>query len=197
MNAKRKSESEVLEQPAEAREANLSRTSAGSASASGQAAKILREGEPERPENEGSTLPVAGDPTPDWDGPQVATGAQAVEAAYATNGTIPAGMTASPTGFVPASTVSSDPAEAQRIAQENLDNSAHKAAVGSEPKWLSRSEVEAHSGAELRAVASDRGYDIPSTLGNRGTRRAFLKAQAKDREEYDAEAEDEDSGETE
>jgi hypothetical protein len=169
----------------------LEKSSAGGISAVGLARAAEVGDQKERIGNldsRGSTQPVAGGDAikadyPDFT-PGAPVGAQAQPANYTTNGTLPVGMVGSPTGPVPASSVTADPAEARKRIQENLD-SQKKHVLRSGFEQLSRDKIESMSPADLRAVASDRGYDV-GLAGARVTRRRFLAEQTKDASENPA-----------
>lgn len=185
--AKKKDEApEAPVQSEEARNKILANSTAGRNTAIGQERETMlreQEGEeaPER-ESDGSTIPiVGGEPQGDYAAttPKEPTGAQAQPAIVSTNGTIPVNHVASPTGLVPVSAVEADPEAAAKRAQDHL-TTADKQAIRAGYQKLSRNKVESMSPGELRAVASDRGYDIGDYAGSRATRKRFLDAQSKD-----------------
>lgn len=170
-------------QSEEARNAVLARTAAGIHTASGQAKQdfVNENSDEEKPEIPGgSEIEIAGgEPQPDAAGPTAPQGAQAAPAILATNGTIPVNHVASPSGLVPVSAVVADATQGAKLVQEGLD-SQEKHLLGSGADKLSRAKIESMSAAELRAVASDRGYDIGGIVGSRTTRRRFIAAQNND-----------------
>lgn len=130
----------------------------------------------------GSEIPiVGGDPKPDhasYTAPEP-VGAQALPSLFTTNGSLPVNQVGSPTGLVPVSAVTADPAVGAQLVQANLD--AHKKVIlKSGSVKLSRAQIESMSAGDLRAVASDRSYDIGEQGGTRTTRRKFLNAQQLD-----------------
>jgi hypothetical protein len=134
----------------------------------------------------GSELPIAGGDSLPKDFPDhtpgAPVGAQAQPANYTTNGSLPLNHVATPSGLVPASAVSADPAIAAQRVQDTMD--AHKVAVlrtGSDQR-ISRAKIESMNAGDLRAVASQRGYDIGDYAGTRATRRRFIAAQNDDSE---------------
>lgn len=132
----------------------------------------------------GSELPIAGGDSLPKDFPDhkpgAPVGAQAQPANYTTNGSLPLNMVASPSGLVPASAVSADPAIAAQRVQESMDSlKAHTHRTGGYDR-LSRAQIETMSAGDLRAVASQRGYDIGEYAGSRATRKRFIVEQNKD-----------------
>lgn len=187
-NERNKEETEAGQpvQSEEAREAALRAAPRGLNTATGIAYEH-HFGEKETPEGEerGSTRESAGhadeikpDAVSEGQGP---VGLQAEEAAYARNGTIPAGFTASPSGPVPISSVARDPEEAKRRASETFEAYDKQLIRSKEYEELSDEQIDRASGAELRAVAHDRGYNLGPIGGNRSTRARFRRAQAEDR----------------
>lgn len=128
--------------------------------------------------------------------PGAPVGAQAQPANYTTNGSLPLNMVASPSGLVPASAVSVDPAIAAQRVQEGMDSlKAFTHRTGGYDR-LSRAQIEGMSAGDLRAVASQRGYDIGEYAGSRATRKRFIAAQhADDDLEGEREAEPEEGAE--
>lgn len=169
----------------EAREKVLGQVGTGGGTATGQARSHFLGDEKERIEgleSRGSTQEIAGgEPVADASGndTQKPRGAQAQPSAFVSNGSLPVNMVASGSGPVPVSSVTSNPEDAARMAAESIK--AHDDHVlRSGATKLSRAQIESMSGAELRAVASDRGYDLGEQGGNRTTRRRFIEAQNKD-----------------
>jgi hypothetical protein len=177
----------------EARQRVLEKSSAGPLSAVGVAREDASGATKERLdslESRGSTQPIAGGDSigadyPPHDAPK-ATGAQAQAANYSTNGTLPINHVASPSGLVPASAVTSDPEQARKLIEDQM-KSAESVILRSGFEKLSRAKIESMSPADLRAVASDRGYDLGEYGGARVTRRRFVRAQAEDKEMTDLE----------
>lgn len=187
------------EQDEEVRRANLSGVAPNTTTASGLAARDLFIGEPERPEEHGSTVPIAGGPPqPDLQGispPGEPVGAQAQRAAFVANGSIPANMGPSNYGFVSAGALHADPARALEAQRVTVNTPTKRLRVeGDEfgPRLLTDEEIERANGNELRAAAIDRGFDLGDQMrGSRGTRAAFRIAQNEERtrrEELAAEA---------
>jgi hypothetical protein len=171
-------------QSEEARTAILQKSAAGRNTASGQAREDLARKDDEKPDTpEGSELPiVGGEPQPDHpssEGAITAKGAQAQPAIIVSNGTIPVNHVSSPAGLVPVSAVAADPHQGARLVQDNLDAAEEQTLRSGNPK-LSRAKIESMSAGDLRAVASDRGYDLGGYTGARQTRQRFLAAQKND-----------------
>jgi hypothetical protein len=132
----------------------------------------------------GSELAIAGGDSLPKDFPDhtpgAPVGAQAQPANYTTNGSLPLNMVATPSGLVPASAVSADPAIAAQRVQESMDSlKAHTHRTGGYDR-LSRAQIETMSAGDLRAVAAQRGYDIGEYAGSRATRKRFIAAQHED-----------------
>lgn len=130
----------------------------------------------------GSDLEVEGNPQPDADGPQKPTGLQAEPAEWTTNGTIPPNSLPSPSGPVPAAALHSTKEAADKAVEDAYDAADQEF----DERFAQRTEIDADtigrmSGAEIRAVATDRGYkDVTGLTGRKGSRSAFLKAQSED-----------------
>lgn len=176
------------EQPENIRKANLSGVTPNSATASGLAARDAFQGEPDRPENHGSTVPIAGgEPQPDLQGLGTAAepvGAQAQQATFVPNGSVPAGMAASNYGFVSAGALHSDPAqalEAQRVMVSSPTKQSRIEGDEYGARLLTDAEIDRANPNELRAAAIDRGFDLGAERGGRGTRAAFKEAQRDER----------------
>jgi hypothetical protein len=172
-------------QSEEAKRAVINRSGAGGLTAVGAerarlAAEEADEDTSDRPR--GSEIPiVGGDPKADFpahDAPE-ARGAQAEPSQFTTNGSLPVGHVASPSGLVPVSAVTTDPTKGAELVQANLD-ATEKQLLRSGFEKLSRNKIESMDAATLRAVASDRGYDIGDYAGQRATRARFIAAQNKD-----------------
>ena len=108
-------------------------------------------------------------------------GLQAEEATFLPNGSAEHGMVASNSGYVPAASVARDVDHFDELV-ENQKNVLKEGlrSVRDGRKPLEDHHIDKMSGAELRAVAHDRGYDISDTMGTRGSRAAFAKAQKED-----------------
>lgn len=196
MTKKKDDSGQAPVQTDEDRQAALDAAPGGAGTATGQAKAFLSGEEQERLdslESRGSTAPiVGGDIKPDHEGGQPPIGAQAEHASFTTNGSLPAAMVPSPTGLVPVGVTGGTPEEQRARVEEHLKTARGRAATASHQK-LSRRQVESMSAAELRAVASDRGYDLGDNAGNRITRKRFLEEQDKD--EGLADSEESGSGE--
>ena len=170
-------------QSKEAREAVLAKSTAGNATAVGQAREKYLGNEDERIkklQSRGSEVPVKGKPKSAVAKQSTAPeGAQAQPAIYTTNGTVPVGMLPSGSGLQPASASIADPAAAAKAVAE-AQQVAEKHLLRSGAEKISRNKIESMSAADLRAVATDRGYDLSEQGGNRVTRRRFLKLQEED-----------------
>lgn len=146
----------------------------------------------------GSEIPVAGGDQLVGDfadqTPVKPIGAQAETAIYTTNGTLPVNMVPSPSGLVPASAVTADPAEARRRTQEALDAHADSVHRTGGYERLSRNQIESMSAGDLRSVAQQRGYDLGDYAGSRATRRRFIAEQNKDEDLEGNETDSEDIG---
>lgn len=109
-------------------------------------------------------------------------GMQAEPAEFVSNGSIPPNHVASNSGLVPVSAIAATADEADALIEtRNADRKAeHKARKSSRSK-LDDSLIDKMSGAELRAVGHDRGYELSDTAGSRGTRAAFRRLQGEDK----------------
>jgi hypothetical protein len=164
-------------------------TAQGGVTASGQALRQLA-GEEEVPKagtHEPKATAEMKAVKPDAAGPTKPTGLQAKPAEFTTNGSLEAGTLPTNYGLVPASALVSTPEEAEKRLEEAAE--ARKAAMKTSFTAFDRvpeETVNRMRAAELRAVADQRGYDIPYT-GTRVTRAAFLRAQEADENLSDAE----------
>ncbi len=192
----KKKDTEVPETPVqseEVRDAILQKSSAGIGTAIGQL-KIEKTREPIEGDDRGSKVPIVGtfDKGDAIEGAEP-QGAQTLPSIITVNGTVPVNMIGTPSGPVPVSAVESDPAKGAQLIQERLD-ADEKEILRTGYAKLSRSKVESMGGADLRAVASDRGYDV-GQAGNRQTRARFLRLQAEDKNfESDEEIDGNDTG---
>lgn len=180
----------------EVREAILQKSSGGVGTAIGVIRKYdLEEAEIPQGEDRGSKLPIAGEfkEGDAWEGAEP-QGAQAQPAIITTNGTVPVNMIGTPSGPVPISAVESDPVRGAELIQERLD-ADEKEILRTGYARLSRAKIASMSANELRAVASDRGYDI-GQAGNRLSRQRFIKAQQDDKNFESQSDEEIDVGET-
>lgn len=172
----------------EAREATLAGVSTGGLTASGHAAAQLDEENSDEKriselESRGSTTPIAeGDSlVADYAGndSQKPVGLMAEKASFVKNGSLPAGQLPTPTGLMPASALATSPEDANKRLEEHVKTLNGRSRT-LEYQKLSRAQIDAMSGAELRAVAHDRGYDLGDQAGNRATRKRFIEAQNRD-----------------
>lgn len=159
----------------------LARSTAGANSAAGQERDRLLFGEsiPEG-DDRGSKVEIAGGDSikPDFPShePTKPVGMQAEPAIMTTSGTVPFGLAPSPTGPIPA-----DRARALGIEPHVLRD-AHKGQFGvkldpSVP--LTQAQLDALDQTTIRAIAHDRGYDIP-IRGRTAVAQLFLQKQKND-----------------
>jgi hypothetical protein len=160
------------------------RAQTGTGTATGQEAR-RRAGDEEVPKGKerGSTVksstPV---PKADYLGEgQAPIGRQKEEAIFVANGQIDPSFVASPSGPIPVSAVTSTPEEAEKRIEQQKKSIAESNKPFTRGRRLSDEEISRMNGAELRAVAHDRGYDVSPNAGTRGTRAAFADAQKKDK----------------
>lgn len=111
---------------------------------------------------------------------QEPVGLQAEPAQFAKNGTVNPNLVPSNAGPVPGATVGLT-GEALRDRQQQLIDRQKELVEARQkgPEALTDEQIESMNAAELRAVAQDRGYNVPA-LGNTGARRAFRRAQEED-----------------
>jgi len=191
-DTKDKDKSEDLDpnlQPEEVRERNLETAPRGTQTATGKA--IAAEDEADRIdslEDRGGNEDLIGEAQEEGDyisgEASEPIGLQAEGAAYATNGSVPARMVASPTGLVPVSAVAGSPeaAEARLKQQRQAEVDAVKNRSGSLQE-IPEDKIAAMNGAEARAILHDRGYmntNDSNQLSNRAARRELIKAQSAD-----------------
>lgn len=182
-------ESSFATQSDEVRERILANSTAGGDTAIGNARAAADKEIPEGEDRGSKAEIVGGEPQADYPAfsPAAPVGSQSQPALITTNGTLPVGHVASPSGLVPVSAVTSDPTHATQLIQDHLDEQ-EKQILRSGYEKLSRAKIESMSAGELRAVASDRGYDIGDYAGSRSTRQRFIKAQNEDEGLKDSEA---------
>lgn len=171
-------------QPEDVRKANLKGVQPSIGTASGIAAMQAAGIKPTKPEHEGSPVPIAGGPPePDLKGLGTAkspVGAQAQPAAFVSNGSIPGNVSASNYGFVPVGQLDRDPKRAHEIAKAQIEAPSKAGNLHSDgPPRLTREQIDRANASELRAAAYDRGFDLGTERGSRGTRAAFIEAQNK------------------
>lgn len=148
----------------------------GAGSATGHALGVA-EHEIPKGKARGSTAPVAGPlAKPDLAGPHKPSGAQLEPAKFVSNGEIPLGIVPTPTGPVPAVTQEAADAHRERIDKELQARAENKITH----KRLSAETIARLPRPELRAIAVQRGYDVPEA-GTRATRAAFMAAQDADK----------------
>lgn len=164
----------------------LAGATGGTGTATGQEKARLAaedEGKAARPEGEdrGSKVPIAGgdEIVADASGNDVQKpiGAQAEPASFTSNGSLPLGNVATPGGLVPVSAVEASPEAATKRLEEAAATPQGKPRIAGEFDRVPRSVIENASAADLRAAASDRGWDLGSEAGARVTRARFLKMQ--------------------
>jgi hypothetical protein len=159
------------------------RTAAAGNTATGMA-KRDRDGELAEEDHSDQTLSeTAEEIKPDYMAtkPNPLVGQQKEEARFTSNGSIPLGMVASNSGFVPASSVERDPERAAELVQQNLETFSEGYISTSSRRRLDDAKIQSMSGAELRAVATDRGYDMSTAMGTRASRAAFTRLQGEDK----------------
>lgn len=146
-------------------------------SATGQA--VARElGAEQPPEDRGA--PDAPEAEPDFMEGAEPKGLQAEPARFVSNGSLEPNMVASPSGPIPASSVTATREDAEQRVEDHLaEHDRFVQQRSSQAKRLSQATIDRVGGAELRAIARQRGYDIVEG-GNRTTRRAFAAAQNDD-----------------
>lgn len=154
----------------------LSRSTASSGSATGQAKDQASGKEDERLEGQDKRPgPKDGPTNGDFALVEYAQpiGLQAEPANFTSGGTIPASMVSSPSGFVPISSIA-DPEEAQ---ERTLG------AQGStrDDRALTEEELGQLDGPSIRAIGAQRGYKINDLAGKRTVTAAFLAAQGEDK----------------
>lgn len=159
------------------------RTSPSTATATGLATHDRQGTDPREEEENENLSPDAEKIKPD----AIATkgnkpiGAQKEPAKFTVNGSVPEGMVASTSGYVPVSAVARTQDEADTKLEEQAQNLSDSfRSTTSSRQRISDEQIQKMSGAELRAVASDRGYDFSDAMGSRGTRAAFARAQEED-----------------
>jgi hypothetical protein len=191
----------VPEQSEEMRAEILASAPKGADTATGQAFAHDSGEEEERIEgleNRGSDNPIAGGEgiVADYSGQetQEPIGLMAQPAHFTVSGTINPTEVASPSGPVPLGSVTASLADAQKRIEEqhkSAEASVRRRRSSLEP--LTQAQIDSMSGAELRAVAVDRGYEMADGGGTRTTRRKFAEAQEADTRFSGREA---DAGET-
>lgn len=107
-------------------------------------------------------------------------GLQKESAEFVVNGSIPPNSVASNSGLVPVGAIVGSAEDAEARVEEQKDRVANERKATSRRRRLTDADIEKHSGAELRAVAHDRGYEISDSAGTRAIRRMFATQQADD-----------------
>ncbi len=117
-------------------------------------------------------------------------GKQKTKAVFVGNGQVDTSKVGSPSGPVPISSVVSTPEEAAKLEAKNRKAIVEDHGRGIGRGRLTDEQIDSMNGAELRAVATDRGYGaspghpgfgITSMSGTRGTRAAFKELQKADK----------------
>jgi hypothetical protein len=103
-------------------------------------------------------------------------GGQIEPAQFVVNGSVPYDYVPSPSGPVPASVITDD---AKRTATVEAARQAARNATKNSLRFLTESDLQSMSPAEVRAVAWDRGYEMKDG-GRAAVRRAFAAAQDDD-----------------
>lgn len=170
-------------QPAKDREDIISRSQAGTASATGyerQRTDPDTDTDIPRGEDRGSKVAIEGEPESDYPDMDYAKpqGAQAKPANMAVNGTVPVNMVPTPSGPVPIGATRSQAIPAKELVQSGIRRGAYSGKLEQGTK-LSEDDVRKLDGPTLRAIAADRGYNV-GMGGTNAIRQQFLEAQEKD-----------------
>lgn len=163
----------------------------GAETATGAALRQQAEGDESIPKGKerGSQTPIDNPPKPDAEAAgQKPVGLQAQPARFTSNGSLEEGMVPSASGPVPMGAVTTSAEDAKRRLAE-VDK-AHKDFLASRHprRRIPEGELRRLGRPEVRAIGTQRGYDIPDA-GTRATTAAFLAAQEKDKTLIDAEDE--------
>lgn len=165
-------------QPAEDRAAVLERAQTGLATATGVERARLEGADEDIPQGKdrGSTVEIEGDPQPDFAAGKSSKpqGSQAKPANFAVNGSLPVNHVPSPSGPVPAGATRETNVDSAELYASHEDE--HRLSAG-EP--IPEEVIDRLSATELRAIAADRGYNIPH--GGTRTTRARLRAEEEKR----------------
>lgn len=175
----------VQPQSEEVREHELAQAPKGDATATGKISAQADESERiSSLDSRGATQPIAGGDSIVADGAgndtQKPVGLQAEQAFVSRSGTVDPTFVASSSGPIPVGAVASSTEAAQKRLEEH--HKSIEAAVQRQRgqyQPLTEQQINSMTGAELRAVGQDRGYDLTDG-GTRTTRRRFAQAQAKD-----------------
>src|SRR3982751_2124660 len=164
-------------------------TASGKEAARRQGLEDVPQGEDRGSINEPGEVPgekgdYVGDPHPP-------VGPQTEAAFFAPNGAIPNNMVASPSGLVPVSAVTNTVEEAEKLMDKRKEDLSRQYKGLTKGKRLTDEQISSMNGAELRAVATDRGYDLSPNAGTRGTRAGFAAAQKDDEALEDADEDNE------
>lgn len=171
------------EQPEAARARNLETAPAGTNSATG---KALHEDDEIDVENRGGDESLIGEVQEAGDYIGEGTepiGLQASKAHFATNGSVPARMVASPSGPIPVSAVASSPGAAEDKLKQQQKRELEAAEARATYSEIPEDKIRGMSGAEARAIMHDRGYMSANdslNLSNRAARRALIQKQGED-----------------
>jgi hypothetical protein len=127
----------------------------------------------------GSQLKVeGGEPKPTLEGGDKPRGLQAESALFVSNGQVPHDMVPSPTGLQPVAAVAATPEDAKKRIDQRVEE--HEKYINRTQQDRDRILDEATVGrlgkTELRAIALQRGYDVPEA-GTRAIRANFIRAQ--------------------
>lgn len=163
----------------------------GTGTATGQALRDASNA-PEIPEGDdrGSKVPIEGGAhiKPDAVKPgQKPHSLQAEPAIFVSNGSIDPDTVATPGGPVPAGATGQTQEQVEQH-REDVREMLSKSATHEGFKRIPRATIDKATGAELRAAAADRGWDLGDEAGNRVTRARFI---AKQNEELGSEEGDE------
>lgn len=180
-----KADSKALKHPDGTTDAvEVGRAAGGSGTASGQeAARRAGKEKPPKGADAGSKVKT-GVPVPpaDYLGKgNKPMGNQKKTAAFVSNGALVSGMVASPSGPVPASAATHSVEDHATAIKKHEDDFKAQHEDLRKQKKLSQDQINSMRPAELRAVASDRGYKISDAAGTRGTRAAFHSEQENDK----------------
>lgn len=153
----------------------------GAESATGMQIRAASGQEIPKGKEAGSQVPIdGGDPTPDHKGPQKARGLQAEPALFVSNGSIPHQAVASPSGLVGPAAVASTPEEAKSMVDARVEEHTAFVERTVTNKHLDEPTLARLGRAELAAIGTQRGYDMPEA-GTRATRAAFARGQDADK----------------
>lgn len=112
--------------------------------------------------------------------------AQSTPALFTSNGSLPYQHVASPSGPVPANTIADPRARKQAIEMTQAAADPAKRRPRGHLR-VTTDQLARMSRAEVNAVASDRGYDVPERLGRKALNERFLREQDADESVRDPE----------